>query len=145
MVIKKLLYFGTLIPSQSISEILTDFEKYDKLGFIFPEVYYDIIKDIDNYDSTEFPLHKPNIKHMNFILKKIFPGFQIGEKLIFPTGDMFWAKTNAIHQIFKIRLKKKFPQELNQTNETIMHGIERLWLYLVKLNGYYFRVIFKHF
>ena len=139
------LYANLLGNKEIISEILTDFEKYDKLGFIFPEVYYDIIKDIDNYDSTEFPLHKPNIKHMNFILKKIFPGFQIGEKLIFPTGDMFWAKTNAIHQIFKIRLKKKFPQELNQTNETIMHGIERLWLYLVKLNGYYFRVIFKHF
>ena len=65
--------------------------------------------------------------------------------LIFPTGNMFWAKINSIYQIFKIRLKKKFPKELNQTNETIMHGIERIWLYLVKLNGYYFKIIFKHF
>ena len=58
---------------------------------------------------------------------------------------MFWAKINSIYQIFKIRLKKKVPKELNQTNETIMHGIERIWLYLVKLNGYYFKIIFKHF
>ena len=128
-----------------ISEILMEFEKYDKLGFIFPEVYYDIIKGIDNYDSTEFPLHKPNIKYMNFILEKLFPGFSTGNKLIFPTGDMFWAKISAIHQIFKIKFKKKFPKELNQTNETIMHGIERIWLYLVKLNGYFYKTIFKHF
>ena len=80
---------------------------------------------------------------MNFILQKIFKGFKIGYKLDFPAGNMFWAKTKAIYQIFNIRLK--YPKELNQTNETIMHGIERIWLYLVKLNGYYYKTIFKHF
>jgi lipopolysaccharide biosynthesis protein len=139
------LYENLLGNKEIISEILVEFEKYDKLGFILPEVYYDIIKDIDNYDSIEFPLHKPNVKYMNFILEKLFPGFTVGNKLIFPTGDMFWAKISAIHQIFKIRFKKIFPKELNQTNETIMHGIERIWLYIVKLNGYYFKIIFNHF
>ena len=139
------LYENLLGSKEVISEILTDFEKYEKLGLIFPEPYYDIIKDIQNFDSTEFTLHRRNIKYMNFILGKIFPGFKAGEKLIFPTGNMFWAKIKSIHQIFKIRFKKKFPKELNQTNETLMHGIERIWLYLVKLNGYYFKIIFKHF
>ena len=82
---------------------------------------------------------------MNFILNNIFPGFKIGNKLVFPTGDMFWAKVHAIHQIFNIKCIKKFPKELNQTNETIMHGIERIWLYLVKLNGYFYKIIFKHY
>ena len=50
---------------------------------------------------------------------------------------MFWAKSKAIYQIFNVRLK--YPEELGQTNETIMHAIERLWLYLVKLNGYYYK------
>ena len=137
--------FENLLGNKEITtEILMEFEKYDKLGFIFPEVYYGITKGFDNYDSIEFPLHKPNIKYMNFILEKLFPGFSTGNKLIFPTGDMFWAKISAIHQIFKIKFKKKFPKELNQTNETIMHGIERIWLYLVKLNGFYFKTIFKH-
>ena len=139
------LYQNLLGSKDIIYEILTDFENYEKLGFIFPEVYYYIIKDIDNYDSIDFPLHKPNKKYMNFILNQIYPRFQIGNKLIFPTGDMFWSKVNAIYQIFKIRFKKAFPKELNQTNETIMHGIERIWLYLVKLNGYYFKVLFKHY
>ena len=124
---------------------MSDFENYKYLGFIFPDVYYDIIKGIDNYDSTEFALHRPNIKYMNFILKNIFPGYKIGKKLVFPSGDMFWAKVHAIRQIFFINFKKLFPKELNQTNETIMNGIERIWLYLVKLNGYFYKIIFKHY
>lgn len=139
------LYDNILGNKKLISEILNDFEKYERLGFIFPEVYYDIIKQIDNYDYIDFPLHKPNVKYMNFILKNIFHGYTIGEKIIFPSGDMFWAKVNAIYQIFQIKFIKKFPKELNQTNETIMHGIERIWLYLVKLNGYYYKVIFSHY
>lgn len=139
------LYYNLLGSKEIISEILSDFENYEKLGFIFPEVYYDIIKNINDYDNTEFILHRPNIKYMNFILNNIFPGFKIGNKLVFPTGDMFWAKVHAIHQIFNIKFIKKFPKELNQTNETIMHGIERIWLYLVKLNGYFYKIIFKHY
>ena len=126
-------------------EKLNDFEQYEKLGFIFPEVYYDIIKNVDNFDSIQFPLHKPNIKYINFILNKIFPGYEVGNKLIFPSGNMFWAKVKAIHQIFDINFLKKFPKELNQTNNTLMHGLERFWLYLVKLNGYYYKLIFNHY
>ena len=80
---------------------------------------------------------------MNLILQKISRKLKIGEKLDFPAGNMFWAKTKAIYQIFNIRIK--YPKELNQTNETIMHGIERIWLYLVKLNGFYYQTIFKHY
>ena len=57
------LYQNLLGSKDIISEILTDFENYKALGFILPEVYYDIIKDIDNYDSIDFPLHKPNKKY----------------------------------------------------------------------------------
>ena len=139
------LYNNLLGSKEIISEILSDFELFDKLGFIFPELYYNLLENIDDYYNSEFIFHRPNKKHMNLILKSIFPKFQIGNKLNFPSGDMFWAKVNAVHQIFKIRFFKKFPKELNQTNDTIMHGIERIWLYLVKLNGYYFKIIFKYY
>ena len=51
---RKYLYENLLGSKEVISEILTDFEKYEKLGFIFPEPYYDIIKDIHNFDSINF-------------------------------------------------------------------------------------------
>ena len=136
--------YSNLIGNEIIvSEILFNFEQNKKLGFIFPEIYYDIIKDVYDFDNINFPLNKPNKKYMNYLLNKIFRKFKIGEKLDFPAGNMFWAKTKAIYQIFNVRLR--YPKELNQTNETIMHGIERIWLYLVKLNGYYYKIIFKHY
>ena len=56
---------------------------------------------------------------------------------------MILAKIKAIYQMFNIRLK--FPEELGQMNETIMYAIERLWLYLIKLNGYYYKSTHKHY
>ena len=139
------LYNNLLGSTEIISDILNDFESFKYLGFIFPEVYYDIIKKIDEYDNSQFFLHKPNIKYINLILKRLFGKFEVGNKLIFPSGNMFWAKVNAIHQIFGFRLINIYPKEENQTNDTIMHGIERIWLYLAKLNGYYYKIMFRFY
>lgn len=139
------LYNNLLGSKEIILELLNEFESSESLGFIFPEPYYNIIKKIDNYDNSQFFLHKPNIKYINLILKRIFGKYEVGNKLIFPSGNMFWAKVKAIYQIFEINLKNAFPKEMNQTNDTIMHGIERLWLFLVKLNGYYYKMIFKYY
>ena len=139
------LYNNLLGSKEIILEFLNDFESFKNLGFIFPEPYYDIIKKRDNYENSQFFLHKPNIKYINLMIKRIFGKFEVGKKLIFPSGNMFWAKVNAVFQIFEINFKKAFPKEMNQTNDTIMHGIERLWLFLVKLNGYYYKMIFKYY
>jgi lipopolysaccharide biosynthesis protein len=56
---------------------------------------------------------------------------------------MFWAKTNAIYQIFRLRIK--YPEELGQPYLTIMHAIGRTWLYLVKLNGFYYKTTLKNY
>ena len=140
---RKYIYENILGNEKLILGILSDFEKFEKLGFVFPEIYYDIIKNIDNYN--DIIVHRPNLQNMNYVLNKLFPGYQIGNKIDFPSGDMFWAKIDAIHQIFNIKFKKKFPKELNQTNETIMHAIERIWLYLVKLNGFYYKTVFEFY
>ena len=137
------LYQNLLGNKRIISEIISDFENNEKIGFIFPDAFYEIIKSIDNYDNIIH--YNSNKKDMNFILNKIFPGFEINNKINFPFGNMFWARVNAIHQIFYLRFYKIFPDELNQLNDTIMHAIERIWLYLVKLNGYFYKLIFKYY
>ena len=80
---------------------------------------------------------------MKYILKKLFPSYRIGIQLDFPARNMFWARTNAIFQIFEYKFNINFFREKNQTNDTIMHGIERIWLYLVKINGYFYKTIFE--
>ena len=120
-----------------ISDILNDFEKNKKLGFIFPEAFYKVLIFYGTHTN------KKDKYYMNYILKKINKSFKIGQKIEFPIGNMFWAKIESIYQIFKLYLTIEFPEEKGQVDETIMHGIERIWLFLVKINGYYYKKIFK--
>ena len=134
---RQYLYENLLGSKEIISEILFDFEYYNKLGFIFPETFYKCIP------NTWFT-HDKNKQNINYLLNKIFPGFKMGKKIDFPAGNMFWAKIEAIYQIFDLDIYNKFPEENNFSSYTIMHAIERIWLYLVKLNGYVYKKIFKH-
>ena len=132
------LYNNLLGNIKIISSILFDFEKNKKLGFIFPETYYRIIK---------FFLLQPNKtkKWMEFLAYKLFPNCKLDGFLNFPAGNMFWSKTAAIYQIFSNDLNEYFPKESDQVENTIMHGIERIWLYLVKFNHFEYKIIFKSF
>ena len=131
--------FNNLLGDENIiSEILESLENSKTLGMIFPETYYLV------YNETE-KLNSKTKKYINFVLKKIFPGLSIGKLKDFPAGNMFWSRVEAIFQLFTYDFNKYFPNENEQTNDTIMHGIERFWLYLVKLNGFYYKVIFKRF
>ena len=135
---RKYLFNNLLGNENIISEILYDFEKYKKLGFIFPETFYGIIKHFYN-------LTKDTKNWIIFLFSKLFPNCEMGDLLNFPAGNMFWAKINAIYQIFTHDFGEYFPNEDDQTNDTIMHGIERIWLYLVKFNKFQYKTIFKFF
>ena len=129
------LYKNLLGSKEIVSEILTNFENYEKLGIIYPENYYEVIE-------LSFTLSQTTIGYMNYILKKIFPGYQTGKILNFPAGDMFWARVDAIYQVFNKNFNKKFTNEAAQVGDTIAHGIERIWCYIAKMNGYYFKTTF---
>ena len=139
--------FENIIGNKEIiSEIINNFEENEILGFIFPDTYYYLINYKKYYESIQYTSHKPNKKWMNLILNILFKRFSIGEYLLFPSGNMFWARLKAIYQVFKLfKYSQQFPKESYQNNTTIMHGIERIWLYLVKINGYKYQTIFKHY
>lgn len=132
------LYKNLLGNKRIVSEILYDFEKNKRLGFIFPETFYGIIQ-------LFYILTEGTKKWLDFVGAKLFPNYQLGELLNFPAGNMFWAKIKAIYQIFTYDFADYFESEDNQTNDTIMHGLERIWLYLVKYNGFYYKTIFNYF
>ena len=85
---------------------------FEKFGFIFPEVYYEIEIDVKEFDDINFDLHIKNKKFINYILLKLIGKFKAYRKLVFPVANMFWEKTNAIYQIFRVRIK--YPEELGQ-------------------------------
>ena len=135
---RKYLFNNLLGNIHVVSEIINDFEQNKKLGFIFPETFYNIVQQffiITN--TTKFWL--------NYLSSKLFKNYERGKLINFPAGNMFWAKIKAIFQLFLYDFNSDFPDEDNQINDTIMHGIERIWLYLVKFNNYKYKVIFNFF
>ena len=132
---------NNLLGSEGIiSEILTEFENNINLGIIFPEIYYKVFEQYGNN------LLGANFNYMETIIKKIAPYLRIStDNLDFPMGNMFWANIKSVYQIFYINFDDQIPNENKQLDGTLMHGIERIWLYLVKYNGFYYKKIFKHF
>ena len=83
--------------------------------------------------------------YINYLLKKIDKNKKVGKLIYFPAGNMFWAKVQAVFQIFNIKIFNKFPKERHQVDGTIIYGIEIFYLFLVKMNGFYYKKIYKHF
>ena len=121
-----------------ISEILSDFEYNYKIGIIFPEAYYKVLISYNNEVTKE------DKYYINYLVKKLSKSLEIGTEIEFPVGNMFWARIDSIHQIFSFKINNIFPKEDYQIDGTIMHGIERFWVYLAKFNGFYYKKIFKH-
>ena len=68
-----------------------------------------------------------------------------GKKIDFPAGNMFWARSKAVHQVFEQNVNNLCPKEPIKTDGTIMHAIERSWCFITKLNGYTYKQILKYF
>ena len=131
------LFNNLLGTTEIISQILSDFESHDKLGFIFPQNYYYCLS------STMYVTPEDKEK-MKFLFSKFIPGYKFSNKYFdFPAGDMFWARTKAIYQIFKIDLRHDIPNEKGPKN--ILYAIERFWLFIVKNNGYYYKQYYNFY
>ena len=135
---RKYLFNNLLGSKEIISEIISDFEYNPKLGIIFPEAYYKVLFNYDNEVTKE------DKYYLNYLVKKLSKSLEIGSKIEFPIGNMFWAKIASIYQIFFFSIKNIIPNENNQKDGTIIHGIERFWVYLAKFNGFSYKKIFKH-
>ena len=134
---RQYMYENLLGKRNIIKQILSDFESNSKLGFIFPEHFYRIIKSTIRFSKTD-------LINIDKIFNILFPKIKNRPDNInnFPAGNMFWAKTSAIYQIFNEDIIKLCPEELGQMDGTILHAIERFWLFLVKINGFYYKTIF---
>ncbi len=101
---------------------------------MFPDNFYMVIRWTYYYNNL-------NYHYIDKIFEILFPKMRIraGNIMNFPAGNMFWARTEAVYQIFNEKIIKLAPKEKGQVDGTIIHAIERFWLYLVKLNGFYYK------
>jgi lipopolysaccharide biosynthesis protein len=114
--------------TDNVRGILSLFERYPSLGLIFPKSYPGIIAAFE-WGSNKTDTEK--------LLNRLELDITLPKKPMFPAGNMFWARTSAVRDIFSLGLTRTdYPKENNQLDSTLAHAVERIWVYLARANGY---------
>lgn len=114
--------------SENISHIIKNLEFNKGLGIVFPKSFQVL------EEAAHWSLNK-NIAEK--LLKKMDMDIMLPiNNIVFPVGNMFWARVDAILPFFSHIQISDFPKEKGQIDGTIAHAIERLWVYVAEYNGY---------
>lgn len=126
------LYRNLLGSSAYLKTIFDAFEEDSGLGMILPEIY-PLIQEFVAWDGAK--------EEVDRILRSLGLCPDLPEVPMFPAGNMFWARTEAIAPLLgKHYTTKDFPLEEGQLNLTLAHCVERIWVYLLEAQGYSYQV-----
>lgn len=112
--------FQHLIGSEAIvRSILTLFARRPDIGMIGPQ-HFEVVRQwlgwSGNYHITQGLAGRMGV------------ALGIGDRIEFPSGSMFWARTSALRPLIDLGLTfEDFPEEAGQKDETPAHAIERLF------------------
>jgi hypothetical protein len=101
----------------------------------------------DKMVGVIFPQHLPELRGvLNWgydydtardILSRIGVNLSKDNILEFPSGSMFWGRSDAIRPLLDLDLSfDDFPEEAGQIDGTLAHAIERTYLFFVEAAGY---------
>ena len=125
--LRKYLLRSLLYDESRIRDIIETFEEQENIGIAYPELF-------SNFSS--YIVWGEYKKDVVELLDKINGFTRIDDIPEFPAGNMFWAKTDAVKQIFNHYSFNGCLEE-NRENELVLnHIIERAWYYVAKANGY---------
>jgi len=121
--------FETLLGSpEIITSIFQAFNSNQKLGIIAPQHYSNIRHAIGwgyNYKEASLFAEQLGIK------------ISLDDPIDFPSGSMFWARSEAISPLLKTGLRfEDFPEENGQIDNTLAHVIERMYFFVCEKAGY---------
>lgn len=117
-----------LIGSRELAKANLEILSMNKVGVVYPEHLKQIKKHINwGYD---FPIAQELLAKAGIII-------DLNTVLEFPSGSMFWGRSQAIASIFDLNLDfTDFPEEKAQIDGTLAHAIERSLLYFVEKSGH---------
>lgn len=130
---RRYLYNGLMGSRTIVDNVLQLFETDPSVGVVYPE-NFPLLAPCMNWGANKKICHEA----ARAAGVEILPFKAKGkETVLFPAGDMFWARTEAVHQLLRCPFADEaVPPEEGQLDGTIMHAIERLWTYTAKFNGY---------
>lgn len=121
--------YGSLFGSvQRVSWILGMFEANPALGMVYPESHVDVpLWGHTWLDNAEWGRE---------LSGRLGFGIDPAAYLDFPAGSMFWARTRALHPLFKLDLHiDSFPPEQGQIDGTLQHAVERMFCLVTRHEG----------
>jgi len=119
----------TLLGSEKIVEsIFESFRSDPKLGIIAPQHYKPVRHSVGwgwNFENARKFARKLNIK------------LSLDGPIDFPSGSMFWARSDALKPLLdRNLLLDEFATENDQQDGTLAHVIERLYFFVCERAGY---------
>ncbi|KAF2990051.1 hypothetical protein MJC1_02968 [Methylocystis sp. MJC1] len=99
-----------------------------KIGVVFPQHFFNV-RSMLNW-GFDYDMARALVAPMGVSLNKNLT-------LEFPSGSMFWGRTDALNPLLESKLQfSDFPEETGQIDGTIAHAIERSLLMIVESRGY---------
>lgn len=130
---REYLYRHLFGSTENINGIFKMFEDDERLGLVFPE-NYPLIDNQIMFGANRYGCEQ---KAKAIGIERTLP-----QKAVFPAGNMFWARSNAVKQMFEYD-GFDFASEKGQVNGTDAHIVERLWVYLAQSNGYTYKKVYS--
>ncbi len=120
----------TLLGSgEIVHSVFEAFGRVDDIGIIAAQ-HFEPVRHWINW-GHDYKIAKALSKRMGFDL----PSDK--SVLDFPSGSMFWARTDALKPLLDLELSyQDFPPEENQIDKTLAHAIERLYYYVCEHAGF---------
>ena len=125
---RKYLFHNLLGSKAYVERVFGLFETQKDLGVVFPELFPPI-REHAKWNGENEGIHA--------LLARMDCDCELPEQLMFPAGNMFWARTEAVKPLFELGLTQAdFPEESGQRYATIAHQIERSWAYIAQAKGF---------
>ena len=119
----------TLMGNEEVSKSVLNLFNSPNVGLVFPDDAHivDIGENKEYIDGLCEMLNLP----------------KVDETAIFPLGNMFWARVNAIKDLFELDPKEVLEEEPLPYDGSYMHAIERITPHLAVENGYRFLTVYS--
>lgn len=126
-------------------KVMRNFESNNKLGIVIADIpsffRFNRVVDADNENKMIAPIMNDMWKRMKMRKKINFHDFKT---FTMSYGTFFWAKTEVLEPLFDLEImKKEVPNEPLPQN-TILHAIERILIYLAWDKDLDFRISKNH-
>lgn len=120
--------YESLLGTQNVVSSIFELLECDQVGMVFPQ-HYPYLRDSLGWGAN-FPKCRRMLSKMHL---KLAPSVSYD----FPSGSMFWCRTDALKTLLALPLDfKDFEAEAGQIDGTLAHAVERIFLLAVEGSGY---------